>query len=86
MRILQLEESHRAWLNSKGALEVDGNLDEKFVGLTHVESVVYAARTTPPIRPLDLWSADELIEILDLHARHELILAVKVIRYGVTFH
>jgi hypothetical protein len=84
MKILQLEDSHRAWLNSKGALEIDANLDEKFVGLTHAESVIYATRTTPPIQPLDLWSADELIETLDLHARHELTLAVKVIRYNIT--
>lgn len=85
MKLLLLEPTHRRWLNSKSALEIDANLDEMFVGLTHAESVVYAVRTTPPFTPFDQWNVHELLQILGLHSKHELALAVKVIPYGITF-
>jgi hypothetical protein len=70
-----LDSTYRHWLNSKDALGLDSKLNEKFVGLTHEESVFFAEISSDPLAPFDLWDPDELARFLRLYERHEITLA-----------
>jgi hypothetical protein len=77
MKLLKLDSIYRSWLNSRSALALDSELNEKFIGLTHIESISYAEMTSEPLRAFDLWDVDELARFLELHERHELLLAFR---------
>jgi hypothetical protein len=78
MKILMLDPLYRSWLNSKCALTLDEDHNERFVGLTHSESVFYAKMSNLPCPSLDLWEVDVLTLFLDLHERHQLTLAFQI--------
>jgi hypothetical protein len=75
MKLLQLDSIYRSWLNARSALALDSELNEKFTGLTHIDSISYAEMTSEPIQSFDLWDVDKLSHFLHLHERHELCLA-----------
>jgi hypothetical protein len=77
MKLLLLDSSYRSWRNSKSALVLDGNLDEKLIGLTHDESVFFAEVSNSPLAPFELWDEEVLKWFLRLHERHELTLAFR---------
>jgi hypothetical protein len=82
MKLLLLDATHRRWLNSKSALALDGNLNEKFIGLTHNESVFFAEVSSAPLAPLGLWDVEALKRFLRLHERHELTLAYQRVAHN----
>lgn len=75
MKILQLDLTYRSWLNARFALALDGDLNEKFTGLTHIDSIFYAKMTNEPLRNFDAWEVETLSRFLALYERHELALA-----------
>jgi hypothetical protein len=77
MKLILLESSYRSWLNSRNALVLDANLDERFVGLTHAESVVYAGMSNPPYISFDHWNVPAITQFLDLYERHEQAIAFR---------
>jgi hypothetical protein len=77
MKLLLLDSSYRRWLNLKSALALNGNLDEKFIGLTHDESIFFAEVSNSPLAPFELWDEEVLKRFLRLHERHELTLAFR---------
>jgi hypothetical protein len=78
MKILMLDPLYRSWLNSKCALTLDEDHNERFVGLTHSESIFYAKMSNLPCPMLDLWDVDVLTLFLDLHEKHQLTLAFQI--------
>jgi hypothetical protein len=78
MKLLPLEPTYRMWLNSRVALSLDGELNERFAGLTYSESVLYAEMSNPPFTSFEQWDAETLTHFLHLHERHELSLAFRV--------
>jgi hypothetical protein len=77
MKLLSLDSTYRLWLNKKSALAFDSNLNEKFIGLTHDESVFFAYVSAVALQPDTSWETKELETFLKLHARHELSLNFK---------
>lgn len=75
MKLLPLEPSYRGWLTARSALGLDSDLNEKFVGLTHLESLFYADITNGLLTSLDVLDETVLTRFLELHERHELIVA-----------
>jgi hypothetical protein len=82
MKLLLLETTYRRWLSSKDALALDSNLNEKFIGLTHDESVFFAKMSSVPLAPFELWDLDELERFLGLYKRHELTRAFQRLARG----
>jgi hypothetical protein len=78
MKILMLDLLYRSWLNSKFALMLDEDHNEKFVGLTHSESIFYAKMSNLPCPSFDQWDVDVLTLFLDLHEKHQLTLAFQI--------
>jgi hypothetical protein len=79
MELLPLDSTYRGWLISKAALAFDSELNEKFIGLTHDESVFFAEMCKSPMVPLELRDTDKLEHFLQLHLRHELMLVSSAI-------
>lgn len=77
MKLLQLDPDHRRWLNLKCALELSAHLTENFVGLTHRESVLLAKMTSEPCAALETFTADEIMQLIELHDRHRDALSLK---------
>jgi hypothetical protein len=75
MKILQLDPTYRTWLNARSALALDGDLNEKFTGLTHIDSIFYAEMTNEPLRDFDTWDVETLSRFLALYERHQLAVA-----------
>jgi hypothetical protein len=74
MQLLTLEATYRCWLNSRTALSFDRDLNEKFLGLTHSESVFFAKISKIVFVPLGSLTLDELEHFINLYERHERIL------------
>jgi hypothetical protein len=74
MKLIPLEWFYRSWLVSRHALTLDQDHNERFVGLTHCESLLYAKMSNPPFISFDRWEVDELKRFLELHERHEVTL------------
>lgn len=75
MKILDLDSNYRQWLNLNAALGFDGDLNEKFIGLTHNESIFFAEILKTALQPLVLRTVAELKRFIELHERHERTLA-----------
>jgi hypothetical protein len=71
MQLLILDETYRRWLYSKAALGFDRDLNEKFIGLTHNESIFFAQMLKVPLPPLGSLTVDELQRFVNLHERHQ---------------
>ena len=77
MKVLHLDSVYRQWLNLNEALSFDGDLNEKFIGLTHNESIFFAEILKTALQPLDLRTVDELKRFIELQERHERTLALQ---------
>ena len=77
MKVLHLDSVYRQWLNLNEALSFDGDLNEKFIGLTHNESIFFAEILKTALQPLDLRTVDELKRFMELQERHERTLALQ---------
>jgi hypothetical protein len=77
MKVLHLDSVYRQWLNLNEALSFDGDLNEKFIGLTHNESIFFAEMLKTALQPLDLRTVDELKRFIELQERHECTLALQ---------
>jgi hypothetical protein len=71
MQLLILEATYRRWLYSKAALGFDRDLNEKFIGLTHNESIFFAQMSKVPLLPLGSLTLDELERFVNLDERHQ---------------
>lgn len=74
MKILKLDSLYRSWLTERGALGLGTDLNEKFKGLTHEESVFYAEVTSEPFGNWEDWDEEEIHRFLELHEHHQLVL------------
>jgi len=83
MRLLPLESSYRCWLNSRAALAFDSNLSERFIGLTHDESMFFAEMSRSSLAPLESRDVGELERFIHLHACHERALASNVMHSSI---
>jgi hypothetical protein len=77
MKLLSLDPTYRIWLNKKSALTFDGNLNERFLGLTHDESIFFAYISSVALQPGMSLEPKEVENFLKLHERHELTLNCK---------
>ena len=75
MKVIDLDSAYREWLNLNSALGFDGELNERFIGLTHNESIFFAEMSKTALQPLDLRTVAELKRFIELHERHERTLA-----------
>jgi hypothetical protein len=71
MQLLILEATYRRWLYSRAALGFDRDLNEKFIGLTHNESIFFAQMSKVPLPTLGSLTVDELECFVSLHERHQ---------------
>jgi hypothetical protein len=76
MKLLPLESTYRGWLNSRAALAFDSDLNEKFIGLTHSESLFFAEMSRGPLLPLESRDVEDLERFIWLYNRHEFTLAL----------
>lgn len=74
MQLLILDSTYRQWLNSRAALSFDQDLNEKFLGLTHSESIFFAKISKIAPIPLESLTVDELEHFINLYERHERML------------
>lgn len=79
MKLLSLDSTYRTWLEARLALSFDEDLNEKFIGLTHDESVFFAEMSSPPFMLFDDWPLEVLTRFLAMHERHELILEYRAV-------
>lgn len=77
MKLLLLDPTYRTWLNSRLALSLDGDLNEKLIGLTYEESVFFVELSNPPFTSFEGWESDILTRFMEMHERHERVLAFR---------
>lgn len=70
MRLLNLEENYRRWLFNKNALGFDSSLNEKLIGLSHEESLVFTHMASITDFPMNIWEKGSLSYFLYLEEKH----------------
>jgi hypothetical protein len=75
LKVIDLDSTYREWLNFNYALGFDEDLNEKFIGLTHDESIFFAEILQTALQPLDSRTLDELKRFIELQERHARTLA-----------
>jgi hypothetical protein len=75
VKLIDLDSTYREWLNFNSALVFDGDLNERFIGLTHTESIFFAEMSTAALQPVDIRTVAELKRFIELHELHEHSLA-----------
>lgn len=78
---LLLESSYRNWLDSRNALTIDDNFDERFAGLTHTESVRYASLLEMQYISFEHWTLSAITDFIEMYERHE-----QSVAYRATLH
>lgn len=71
MKLLTNDFFYRKWLMERNALEFEGELIEKLVGLTYVESVFYVEKTRDVNFNFNVSDTKDVERFLLLHERHE---------------